>query len=73
MVEISLASIRRIMKKAGINRVSKDAVEALRDLAEEYIFKLSQLALELADHAGRKTILKQDILMAARIWTRKMM
>jgi len=71
MADISLSSIRRIMKKAGIDRASKEAVEALRDIAEKYVLEISKLALQLAGHAKRKTVSKEDILMAVKIQHRK--
>lgn len=67
MPEISLASIRRIIKKAGADRISQEAVEYLREIAEKYIFNIAKTAVELAEHAKRKTLLKEDILRAIRI------
>jgi len=67
MPEISLLSIRRIMKKAGIQRASKEAIETLRDIAEEYILQIAKTALELAEHAKRKTVQKEDITMATKL------
>jgi len=69
MPEISLLSIRRIMKKAGIQRASKEAIETLRDIAEEYILQIAKTALELAEHAKRKTVQKEDITMATKLLT----
>ena len=71
MPEISLRSIRRLMRKTGADRVSREAIEVLRDLAEEYITKVSQIALELAEHAKRKTIQKEDIIKANKLLTQK--
>jgi len=59
------------MRKTGADRVSREAIEVLRDLAEEYITKVSQIALELAEHAKRKTIQKEDIIKANKLLTQK--
>lgn len=71
MPEFSLRGIRRMAMKAGAERISKEAMEVLRDLAEDYVLKIIKLALELAEHAKRKTIRKEDVLMAARIINRE--
>jgi len=66
MPELSNASMERIMRKAGAERVSAGAVEKLAEAMEEYGEKLSKEAVELAKHAGRKTVKKGDIKLAAR-------
>jgi len=71
MTAFSLRAVRRVAMKAGVDRISKEAMEVLRDLAEEYVFRVVQLALELAKHAGRKTVRREDVLMAAKIMGKK--
>ena len=66
MPELSNAAMERIMRKAGAERVSAGAVEKLAEAMEEYGEKLSREAVELARHAGRKTVKKGDIKLAAR-------
>jgi histone H3/H4 len=66
MPELSNASLERIMRKAGAQRVSAPAVEALAQAMEEYGLTLSAEAVELARHAGRKTVKREDMKLASR-------
>jgi histone H3/H4 len=56
----------RILKKAGARRVSADAMEEFAKVMEERMFKIAEEAALLAKHAGRKTIMNQDVRRAAR-------
>lgn len=64
--EIPLAPIDRILHKAGAERVSDEAIHALRDLLEKIAEEIAKEALEAAKHAGRKTVTKEDINFAVR-------
>lgn len=64
MVEIPNSSIDRIIRKGGANRVSKSAILALQKELEEYGLKIARLAWELATYAGKKTVEKNDIMLA---------
>jgi len=66
MPELSNAAMERIMRKAGAQRVSATAVAELAEAMEEYGLKLSKEAIGLARHAGRKTVKKEDVKLAAR-------
>ncbi|HEX5185724.1 MAG TPA: histone family protein [Nitrososphaeraceae archaeon] len=62
--EFGLSVMNRVMKKAGAERVSDEASDTLRKIIEEIATNISKTAIELANHAGRKTIKPDDILLA---------
>ncbi len=63
---IPIAPLYRILRKAGARRVSEEAkrtfVEQIADVAE----KIAARAVELAKHAGRKTVQEEDIKLAKK-------
>ncbi|HET7642838.1 MAG TPA: histone family protein [Nitrososphaeraceae archaeon] len=62
--EFGLAVMNRVIKKAGAERVSDEASDTLRKILEEIATNISKTAIELSNHAGRKTIKPEDILLA---------
>jgi histone H3/H4 len=66
MADLPIAAVVRIAKKNGAERVGSDAAEALVIKAEKYIASLTKEANKLAEHAGRKTIKKEDVDLAAK-------
>lgn len=64
MRSLTLQPIRRALKALGAPRVSDKAAEAFALFLEDEIVVIAQEAKRLADHAGRKTILKDDVRMA---------
>jgi len=63
---LPLAPFERILKKVGAKRVSRSALEEFSKVMEEKMFKVANEAAILAKHAGRKTILAEDVRMARR-------
>ncbi|MFT4310605.1 MAG: histone [Candidatus Woesearchaeota archaeon] len=63
---IAHAPLVRIAKEAGIARVSDEALPLIRKEVEEYAHKVLTQAKQFAQHAGRTTITKQDMLLALR-------
>ncbi|MFT4326353.1 MAG: histone family protein [Candidatus Woesearchaeota archaeon] len=59
--EVPFAPIERAMKQYTTSRVSADAVEILTQILITRAKKITLQAQELAHHAGRKTIRKDDI------------
>ena len=58
---LSLAPLERILKKAGAQRVSHDALEEFSKILEDKLAKIASEAALLAKHAGRKTVIAEDI------------
>ena len=61
-----MAAVYRLIKKGGAERVSDEAAEELRLILEEIAVKIAQQAVELATHAGRKTVRASDIRLASK-------
>ncbi len=65
-LEIAVAPMHRLCKKAGADRVSEAAAKELAKALEEIGVKIAKEALDFAMHAGRKTIKSEDIEIAAK-------
>jgi len=65
-LEMSVAPMHRLCKKAGAERVSETAAKELAKSLQEIGIKIAKEALGYAMHAGRKTIKAEDIEIAAR-------
>lgn len=63
---LPIAPIERIAKKAGANRLAEDAKKALIEILEERTQVISRKALEVAKHAGRTTVKREDIELALK-------
>ena len=60
------APIERIIRKAGAERVSKEAVEELRDAVQDLGDEISADAVQMASHAERNTVKQEDVDMATK-------
>lgn len=56
----------RILKKVGAKRVSQDALEEFANVMEERVTEVAKAAVELAKHAGRKTLIGEDIRLSRK-------
>jgi histone H3/H4 len=66
MGEFPALPFERILKKAGAKRVSIGACKEFAMIMEYRIMRIAEEAAALADHAGRKTVLADDVRMARR-------
>ncbi len=66
MAIIPKLPFERILKKAGAKRVSQGALEEFAKVVEEKLTEVAKEAALLAKHAGRKTIIEEDIRMARK-------
>jgi histone H3/H4 len=58
--------IAKIMNKAGAKRVSEGAIRTLTEYLIDYASKLSERAVKIAKHSGRKTVNAADIKIAVK-------
>jgi len=65
-LDLAVAPMHRICKKAGAERVSEAAAEELAKVLDEVGVKIAKEAIDYAMHAGRKTVKAEDIEIAAR-------
>ena len=63
---LPLTPFERILKKAGAKRVSHEALKEFSNVMEEKLMKVATEAAFLAKHAGRKTVLEEDIKLARK-------
>ncbi len=54
----------RILKKVGAKRVSQDALDEFAMIMEEKLMTIAKEATALAKHAGRKTLIDDDIRLS---------
>jgi histone H3/H4 len=64
--ELGISAMYRILKKAGAERVSDESAEELREIIEELANNIAKSAVDMALHAGRKTIKAEDIKLASK-------
>ena len=68
--ELGLSAMYRILKKAGAERVSDESADELRRIIEEIANSIAKNAVDMASHAGRKTIKGEDIKLASKTFNK---
>jgi histone H3/H4 len=66
MKRLPIAPFGKILKDAGAKRVSKSAAKEFAVVTEEIADKIAADAVKLSKHAGRKTVVSDDIKLARR-------
>ncbi len=56
----------RILKKSGAERVSDESANELRRVIEEIAEVVAKNAVDMANHAGRKTVKAEDVKLASK-------
>jgi DNA-binding protein len=64
---LPLAAMEAIMKKAGADRVSDKAKEALKEYLEKEAEEITKNALQFAEAAKRNTLKDEDIERAVKL------
>ena len=59
--------VRKLMKDNGAEMVARDAVDALIDYLEKLAKVMTNKALEMTRHAGRKKLTLNDMDLAMKI------
>jgi histone H3/H4 len=60
-MDIPTLAAEKLLKKAGANRIGEDAKEKLREILKNEATGIARKAAVFSEHAGRKTIKKEDI------------
>ncbi|MBI2971991.1 MAG: histone family protein [Candidatus Aenigmarchaeota archaeon] len=62
---LPLLPFERIVKKAGVRRISQDALEELRDVMDEHAMDIAERAVRISRHAHRRTVMAEDVKFVA--------
>ncbi len=62
--KFSLYDVEQFIREAGAERISEDAVLNLEMELESFADSIAEEAIKYAEHAGRKLIKSEDILLA---------
>lgn len=65
MGELPLAVVERIARKAGVERISAEALQELTVSVENIAAELVREIETIAKHAGRRTVNAEDVKIAA--------
>ena len=64
---IQRSTIKRILKEAGAERISDDAMDILHVHLNKTAFTVATRAVKLAKHAKRKTVGASDVKLAVQV------
>ena len=63
---LALATMDKLIRKAGAKRVSNSAKEELKRVLEKFAEEIAVKSVKLAKHGGRTTVKKVDIELATK-------
>lgn len=66
MASFANARIEKLIKKAGAQRVSADAITKMNEILSDWGYNIAQYSVEIARHSGRKTVKENDIKLASQ-------
>jgi len=64
MTGLPIAPVDRLIRKAGAKRVSEEAAIEMTKVLEQTALEIAKKANLFAHHAGRKTVVSEDIQLA---------
>lgn len=65
MVKFADSQIEQLVRDAGAERVSADAISKFNEIITEKGMEIAKYAVEIARHSGRKTVKSEDIKLAS--------
>ena len=68
--ELGSSAMYRILKKSGAERISDESVDELRRIIEQVAIEVAKSAVDLAKHAGRKTVKSEDVKLASKTFSK---
>jgi len=68
--ELGLSAMNRILKKAGAERVTHESANELRRIVEDIAYEIAKNSIEMAKHAGRRTIRAEDVKLGSKSFSK---
>lgn len=68
--DLGTSAMYRILKKAGAERVSDGSADEMRRITEEIAKSIAKTAVDMASHANRRTVRREDVQLASKQFSR---
>ena len=66
MADLYLLGVKRLARKGGIARMSREALEYLRDVGEKILIEISRIAAQHCEEKKKRMVDKEDIKYAIK-------
>jgi len=66
MSKFADSQIEKLLRDAGADRVSADAIAKFNELLTEKALQIGRYAVDIARHDGRKTIKAEDVKLSSQ-------